>query len=189
MGLGNPGPDYQDTRHNAGFWFLERWAGFQALSFRKAWFRPFAFCTWEGGGHRLVLVKPLTFMNRSGAIVPELFRRFGAGADELLVVFDQMDLEPGRTRLKPHGSHAGHNGLRSIDEALGGKPYHRLAVGVGRPAPGVSVVDHVLGVPSTEERAAVDGALERVVPQAIDLWSSGWEPLIHAVNQRFTVSS
>lgn len=130
-----------------------------------------------------MLVKPLTYMNHSGRVVEDLFSRWGAGAQDLLVVFDQMDLAPGRTRLKPHGSHAGHNGLRSIDEALGGGDYHRLAVGIGRPSSG-SIIDHVLGVPSDEHRAAIEGALGRIVPQADELWSRGWEPLLHAVNQR-----
>lgn len=183
VGLGNPGPDYQDTRHNAGFWFLDRWAGLRNLPFRKAWFRPYRFCTWTQNGDRVVLVKPLTFMNLSGRVLATLFARWGAGPDDLLVVFDQMDLAPGRTRLKPHGTHAGHNGLRSIDAALGGGHYHRLAVGIGRPKD-TSIIDHVLGVPSDEHRASIEGALARVVPLADELWSRGWEPLLHAVNQR-----
>jgi PTH1 family peptidyl-tRNA hydrolase len=184
LGLGNPGPDYRNTRHNAGFWFLERWAGRRALSFRKAWFRPYVFSTLEVGDDRLVLVQPQTFMNHSGAVVSDLLARYGATGDDVLVVFDQMDLTPGRVRLKPHGSHAGHNGLRSLDEALGGDGYHRLALGIGRPGPGVSVVDHVLGVPSDTDRLAIDGALDRAVSAADELWSRGWEPLMNAVNQR-----
>lgn len=183
VGLGNPGPDYQETRHNAGFWFLDRWAGLRKLPFRKAWFRPYSFCTWTQGGDRIVLVKPLTYMNHSGRVIEGLFARWGAGVGDLLVVFDQMDLAPGRTRLKPHGTHAGHNGLRSVDEALGGGGYHRLAVGIGRPTSG-SIIDHVLGVPSDEHRAAIDQALARVVSRVDELWSQGWEPLLHAVNQR-----
>ena len=183
VGLGNPGPDYQATRHNAGFWFLDSWAGILGLSFRKAWFRPFLFAETSLEGNRLILVKPLTFMNRSGDALPAVLSRFGATADDLLVVFDQMDLPPGRVRLKPHGSHAGHNGLRSIDASVGVR-YHRLAVGIGRPAAGTSVVDHVLGTPSPADRAAVDEALGRIVPLADQLWPQGWEPLIHGVNQR-----
>lgn len=123
-------------------------------------------------------------MNRSGEILHDLFSRTGAGPSDLLVVFDQMDLPPGRMRLKPHGSAAGHNGLKSIDEALGTGSYHRLAVGVGRPAPDTGVIDHVLGVPSDPDRRAVEGALERAVPLAGSLWHRGWEPLMNAINQR-----
>lgn len=183
VGLGNPGPDYQATRHNAGFWFLDRWAGILGLPFRKAWFRPFSFVEARSDGNRLVLVKPLTFMNRSGDALPGVLARFDATADDLVVVFDQMDLPPGRVRMKPHGSHAGHNGLRSIDAMVGG-PYHRIAIGIGRPAAGTTVVDHVLGLPSASDRAAVDAVVDRVVPLVDQLWPQGWEPLIHGVNQR-----
>jgi len=184
VGLGNPGPDYQATRHNAGFWFLDHWAGILGFSFRKPWFRPFSWTEVKKNGDRLVLVKPLTFINRSGELLGELFTRFGATSEDLMVVFDQMDLPPGRVRMKPHGSAAGHNGLKSIDEALGHGNYHRIAVGVGRPQPGTGVVEHVLGIPSPEDRHAVDVALGRVVAPVNELWSRGWEPLIHAVNQR-----
>lgn len=189
VGLGNPGPDYRDTRHNAGFWFVEKWAGTLGLSFRKAWFRPYFFAVHEVAGDRLVLVKPLTFMNLSGQILPALLERFGAGPQDLAVVFDQMDLPPGRVRMKPKGSHAGHNGLRSIEASLGSPDYHRLALGIGRPAPGESIVDHVLGTPSPEDRASVEAALERTVALADRFWSQGWEPWIHAVNQRDLVPS
>jgi len=136
------------------------------------------------GADTLVLVKPLTFMNRSGEVIADLRARYGAAEDDLLVVFDQMDLPPGRTRIKPHGSHAGHNGLRSVESALASDRYHRLAVGIGRPEAGTSVIDHVLGRPSDADRAAVDAALDRVVPEVNLRWNRGWEALFDAVNQR-----
>ncbi len=127
-------------------------------------------------------------MNRSGVVIPELLSRFGASSSDLLVVFDQMDLPPGRLRLKPHGSSAGHNGLKSIDEFLT-EPYHRLAVGIGRPEVGQGVVEHVLGTPSVQDFQAVKSVLDRVVPQVHQRWTEGWEPLIHAVNQRHSYPS
>ncbi len=184
VGLGNPGPDYQETRHNAGFWFLDRWAGIQELSFRKAWFRPYLFCHRLIGRDTLVLVKPLTNVNRSGTIFGTLLTAFKAVPDDLLVVFDQMDLAPGRVRMKPHGSTAGHNGLRSIDAALGGDRYHRLAIGVGRPVLAGGVIDHVLGTLPAGQRLAVDAAVEKAALRADAQWREGWEALIHAVNQR-----
>jgi len=122
-------------------------------------------------------------MNRSGAILDHLFTRFRARPEDLLVVFDQMDLPPGRLRLKPHGGPGGHNGLKSIDEVVGGGDYRRLAVGIGRPDPGVSVVDHVLGPPKAEDRVAIDGALTWAVGQAQNLWAGPWEALLNAVNR------
>lgn len=184
MGLGNPGPRYRLTRHNAGFWFLDRWAGLLGLSFRKPWFQPFEFCETRRGSDRLVLVKPLTFVNRSGLILERVLGKFDAAPGDLLVVFDQMDLPPGRLRMKPHGSSAGHNGLKSIEAALGNQDYHRLALGVGRPTRSDEVVDHVLGGLSAEEAAATQTLLDWAVPLAHSLWSDRWEVLIHAFNQR-----
>jgi len=100
------------------------------------------------------------------------------------VVFDQMDLPAGRARMKPHGSSGGHNGLKSIDQALGHGRYHRIAVGVGRPGPGVSVVDHVLGAPDPGDRVSIDATLGRVIQGIDERWWRGWEPWINAVNQR-----
>jgi PTH1 family peptidyl-tRNA hydrolase len=184
VGLGNPGPDYEQTRHNAGFWFVEKWAETLGVPFRKPWFRPFSFALVRRGDDVLVLVKPLTFMNLSGRAFPSLLARFGAQPQDLLVVFDQMDLPPGRVRMKSNGSHAGHNGLKSIDAFFGNGDYHRLAVGIGRPPAGESIVDHVLGRPPAEDREAIDQAVGRTVTLVDGLWTQGWEAWIRAVNQR-----
>jgi len=132
----------------------------------------------------LVFVKPLTFMNRSGEVVPYLLKKWGAVADDVVVVFDQMDLPPGRLRMKPHGSSGGHNGLKSVDAVLGHERYHRIAVGVGRPTPGETVLDHVLGVPDDHDAQAILGSIDRVIPEVNGLWFRGWEPMIDAVNRR-----
>jgi PTH1 family peptidyl-tRNA hydrolase len=186
VGLGNPGPDYRDTRHNAGFWLVDQWAGTLGLSFRKAWFRPFLWARVRVGADTLCLVKPTTYMNHSGRAIASILRWARATPADLLVVFDQMDLPPGRVRLKPHGSAAGHNGLKSLDAHLRGA-YHRLAVGIGRPAPGRGVIDHVLGVSSTEDRAAIDAALVKTL-RAAENWNRGWEPLLNAVNSNGNAS-
>ena len=181
MGLGNPGPDYRDTRHNAGFWFLDQWAASRGLVFKKAWFQPYVWCSLVQGGHQIFFVKPMTYMNLSGTVLPVLLQKFRASPDDLLVVFDQMDLPPGRVRLKPKGSHAGHNGLRSVETALGSSDYYRLAIGIGRPAR--DILDYVLGTPDAGERAAIDAAVARSVSQSDAAWTLGWEPLLNAVNQ------
>lgn len=188
MGLGNPGLDYHNTRHNAGFWLVDHWAGLRGLSFRKPWFRPFLWTEERVGDDRLVLVKPLTFMNRSGDVLESILHRFGAEVLDLLIVFDQMDLPPGRVRLKPHGSHAGHNGLKSIDQVLGSSGYHRLAIGIGRPRTGASIVEHVLGVPTSDEKVVLDAAIEQTTRVLNSSWNQGWETVIHVVNQRSSAS-
>jgi PTH1 family peptidyl-tRNA hydrolase len=184
VGLGNPGPDFQNTRHNAGFWFVDLWAANRGLVFRKAWFQPYLWCSQTIGDDRLVLIKPLTYMNLSGAVVPALLSRFHASAEDLLIAFDQMDLPPGRVRLKPKGSHAGHNGLRSIEAALGHSDYYRLAVGIGRPAK--DIVEYVLGSPEETERESIATAVTRAVSAAEAAWTQGWDPLLNAVNQPVT---
>jgi len=127
-------------------------------------------------------------MNLSGRVVPSLRKQFGVTVEDVLVVFDQMDLPPGRVRLKPHGSAAGHNGLKSLDAAWG-PVYHRLAIGIGRPGPGVSVVDHVLGLPSADDTQLTHDALVRAVHRADALWRQGWEPLLNGLNQRHDTPS
>ncbi len=184
MGLGNPGPDFQNTRHNAGFWFVDLWAANLGLVFRKAWFRPYLWCSQTVDGNKLFLIKPLTYMNLSGNIIGDLLSRFKVKPEDLLVAFDQMDLPPGRVRLKPKGSHAGHNGLRSIEAALGHSDYYRLAVGIGRPAK--DIIEYVLGAPEGTERDAIDAAVSRAVQAAETSWTQGWDPLLNAVNQPVT---
>jgi len=164
------------------------WAERRGLSFRKAWLRPFLFLRTQEAGHELILVKPLTFVNRTGLVLPALFKKFDASAQDILAVFDQMDLPPGRVRAKPHGSSAGHNGLRSLDQAMG-TDYARLAVGVGRPREADRVIDHVLGRPSADEQQAIDARLKSLVERLDRVWTKGWEALIDAANQRNEPSS
>ncbi len=123
-------------------------------------------------------------MNLSGAVVPALLSRFRVSATDLLIAFDQMDLPPGRVRLKPKGSHAGHNGLRSIEAALGHADYYRLAIGIGRPAK--EIVEYVLGAPEGAERESIDAAVSRAAQAAETTWTQGWDSLLNAVNQPVT---
>ena len=168
MGLGNPGSSYQNTRHNAGFWFIDQLAALAGVSLYK----PF-FCSWRQAvvkyqGHTVVLLQPLTFMNQSGRILSRLQRRFRFERGHFLVAVDQMDLPPGRLRLKPKGGDAGHNGLKSLGEAWGSESFRRLTIGIGRPYDGAKVLEHVLGRLDTPERQMVDDALHEA---GILFWS------------------
>ena len=159
MGLGNPGSSYQNTRHNAGFWFVDQLAILAGISLYKP-----LFCSWRQAvvktqGHTVVLVQPLTFMNNSGQILSRLQRRFAFEREQFLVAVDQMDLPPGRLRLKPKGSDAGHNGLKSLGNAWGTESFRRLSIGIGRPYDGAKVLEHVLGKWETVERQFVDSVL------------------------------
>jgi len=170
VGLGNPGADYDRTRHNAGFWFVDalaaqanaRWGLDSKLhgEIAKA----------EVAGHTLWLLKPSTFMNASGRSVAAALRYWKIDPAECLVAHDELDLAPGVARLKFDGGHGGQNGLRDIHAQLGHGKYHRLRVGIGHPGDKTKVTPWVLGRPGRDDeaaiRAAVDDAL-RVLPLAL----------------------
>lgn len=149
VGLGNPGSQYDKTRHNAGFVFLDHLLVAQAgnWSVSPQFHGETAGCAL--GGSRLVLLKPMTYMNRSGMAVGGLLRYYKFQPDELLVVHDELDLPEGVVKLKKGGGHAGHNGLRDIIAHLQSADFFRLRIGIGRPQHG-SVADYVLSRPAAE---------------------------------------
>jgi PTH1 family peptidyl-tRNA hydrolase len=165
-GLGNPGREHADTRHNAGFWYADKLAARLGASFTHE--SRFASAVARTGDVRIA--KPLTYMNASGRAVAALARFFGFLPGEILVVHDELDLRPGEVKLKLGGGVAGHNGLRDIQAQLGSAEFWRLRVGIGHPRdsplPQQAVVDYVLRPPRPEERAAFESALER----ALDAW-------------------
>lgn len=162
-GLGNPGPEYDDTRHNIGWWVVDR----LSAEWRLGPFERQGPALVAGGavdGRAVRLLKPLTYMNRSGAALTLLAgERFDPGSD-LLVVVDDVALDVGRIRFRARGSAGGHNGLKSIESALGTREYARLRIGVGSPPPGVDMVDWVLSSFESEEEERVLAAL----PTAVD---------------------
>jgi PTH1 family peptidyl-tRNA hydrolase len=168
IGLGNPGERYAATRHNAGFWFVDDLARQHGGVFRsEAKFFGDA-CRVSLGGQDLWLLKPMTYMNRSGQSLSAFARFYKLAPEELLVVHDELDLPPGTARLKKGGGHGGHNGLRDITSALGGGGFLRLRLGVGHPGHKDAVVDYVLNRPSRDEERAISEAVDRaarVVPE------------------------
>jgi peptidyl-tRNA hydrolase, PTH1 family len=165
-GLGNPGPEYDDTRHNVGWWLVDRLAADWKLgSFRRR--GPAMEATGRVGSQEVVLLKPQTYMNRSGGALSALRRavEFDAVTD-LLVVVDDAAIEVGRLRFRPSGSAGGHNGLKSIEAALGTREYARLRIGVGPVPPGVDMADFVLAPMKRSDEEAVierfDAAVEGV---------------------------
>lgn len=142
-GLGNPGPTYQWTRHNAGFLFLDRLASSENAEITR---KSFSGLTgeWSYAGHRLILLKPLTFMNLSGKAVMQALQFYKLPTSQLIVIHDELDLPYGTVRFKQGGGHGGHNGLRSITEQLGKNDFIRLRIGIGKSAHG-DTTGHVLG--------------------------------------------
>ena len=161
VGLGNPGTEYEATRHNAGFWWTEALAREFKLSLAldKNYHARLARTTLAG--QTVWLLEPLTFMNLSGKSVAALARFFKIAPEEILVVHDELDIIPGHAKLKFGGSHAGHNGLRDIHAQLGTGDYWRLRIGVGHPGVKSEVINWVLKKPSQEHRAAIEDSIVR----------------------------
>ena len=162
VGLGNPGPRYDQTRHNAGFWFVDALAREAGCTLRKE-----ARFHGELGrcriGNDVRLLKPDTFMNRSGQSVAAVARYFGVDVERILVVHDDLDLAPGVVRLKRGGGHGGHNGLRDLIAHLGSRAFLRLRLGIGHPGHRDEVVDYVLSRPRPEEREAIETGIRRAL--------------------------
>ena len=175
VGLGNPGPGYARTRHNAGFMVLDRLAEAEGLAFRTR--GEVAIAEWGQGW----LMKPLTYMNRSGLAVAPFVRKKGIPLERLLVVHDDLDLPLGRLRLKRGGSAGGQRGVASIIEALGDDGFDRLRIGIGRPPPGEDPVDWVLSPFRPDERPV----LERVLKAAADAVRTWREEGLLAAQNRF----
>ena len=162
VGLGNPGARFTASRHNVGFRFIDLLAKKTEIRLND---RRAKAVLGQGriDGHEVVLAKPRTFMNNSGEGVEYLLTRFGGRPSDLLVVYDEMALPTGRIRLRPQGSHAGHNGIRSIISTVQTEEFPRLRIGVGQPDQGASYVPHVLGKFSKEEETLIAQAVQDAV--------------------------
>jgi PTH1 family peptidyl-tRNA hydrolase len=158
VGLGNPGADYVDTRHNAGFWLIDEIAADRGASFRFEKRSNADECKFNASGRDIYLQKPQTFMNRSGQAVVALARYYKIKAEEILVIHDELDLPPGTNRIKQGGGHGGHNGLRDIVNHLGSREFFRIRVGIGHPGNASQVVNYVLHKPSVADLAEIENA-------------------------------
>lgn len=191
IGLGNPGREYAETRHNAGFLVLDRLARSLGLRFKK----PF-FAAWmeakdrielaEGEWVDLILVKPLTYMNASGAILSRLLKRHQLDLDSVHVVYDTLDLPAGRLRIRKKGSAGGQRGLASIIDALGDGNFPRIAVGIGRPEQKSEVVAHVLSVPTGEELRNFNTGLDQAAEALQELAQSPIDMVMNTYNVKQT---
>lgn len=164
VGLGNPGREYEETRHNAGFWWVDRVVAGRGASFsldRKFHGQATRI---NLSGRETWLLKPATFMNRSGQSVSALSAFYKITPEEILVIHDELDLPPGDARLKKGGGHGGHNGLRDIIAHLGTPDFWRLRLGIGHPGDKSRVADFVLHPAGREEQALIDAAIDKSLP-------------------------
>jgi peptidyl-tRNA hydrolase, PTH1 family len=161
VGLGNPGQQYEKTRHNAGFLFLDSLAAERSCIWsNKPGFQGF-MSECNIAGEKVLLLKPQAFMNRSGQSVGKVARYYKLEPQDILVVHDELDFDVGVVKLKKDGGHAGHNGLRDIIAHLGSKDFYRLRIGIGRPPTGGVVADYVLSVPSKADGQLVLSAIDQ----------------------------
>jgi PTH1 family peptidyl-tRNA hydrolase len=161
VGLGNPGKEYERTRHNAGFWVVERFAASGGIALRKEAKYQALVGRQEATGAWLLM--PQSYMNASGRAVQMLSGFFKIKPEEILVVHDELDFPPGTAKIKQGGGIAGHNGLKDISQRLASHDYWRLRIGVGKPPPGSEGADYVLQKPPAEERAAIDASIDKAL--------------------------
>ncbi len=168
VGLGNPGAEYEDTRHNAGFWWIDALARELNVNLvpDKSYFAKVART--QVKGQTVWLLEPQTFMNLSGKSVGALAKFFKIAPEEILVAHDELDVVPGQAKLKFGGSHAGHNGLRDIQAQLGSADFWRLRLGIGHPGVKAEVADYVLRRPPSDERRAIEDGIQSTMV-ALDL--------------------
>ncbi len=186
VGLGNPGKAYAQTRHNVGMWVIERAAA--RWSIRLSPRGTAQRGSGRLGGKLVELAGLLDWMNLSGPPLKGLLREFELTADELIVIHDDLDLEPGRLRIKLAGGHGGHNGIKSVIEALGTSQFVRLKIGIGRPAPGQDSADYVLEPVTRNEMAVFEPCLERAVDAMECLLHRGPEAAMNQFNIREKVA-
>ena len=181
IGLGNPGARYAETRHNAGFWVIDRLAGRLEARVNQAQDEALVG-RGRYGGEELLLAKPQTFMNESGRAIAALARRYGLVPDEILVIYDDLALDTGVLRMRAKGSAGGHNGVKSVIHYLGTESFPRLRIGIGAVPAGMQGVEYVLGVPGKEERTRLEAAVDAAV-QAVLAWvGEGIERAMSRVN-------
>ena len=186
VGLGNPGREYEGTRHNVGFGVLDRLAGKFDCSFRRKWRFSAQVAETAFNGGKIVLVKPQTYMNRSGAAVASAMRWLKITPAKMLVIVDDADLPLGQIRLRASGGSGGHNGLRSIIEALGGaEGFPRLRIGIGRSgSAGEDITGHVLGEFAAREREPAERAIEIAVDAVACCLREGLTTAMNQFNRR-----
>jgi len=182
-GLGNPGPRYANTRHNVGWMLLDAFARKHGVAVDQRGFEGlYGELRWGPDAEKVLLLKPLTYMNLSGRSVAQAARFFRIDPADVLVLHDDLDLEVGRLRLRARGSSGGHNGIKSIIAELGTEAFPRLKIGIGRPAPGWQVVDWVLAPFGPDDAATVAGVLPRAVAAVECFLTDGIEAAMNRYN-------
>jgi len=171
-GLGNPGEKYERTRHNAGFFVIDRLSEENSIPLSKQKF-DLVYGRGKIGGYDVILAKPMSYMNKSGFPLRKLADYIGLTSEDLFVIYDDIDLMFERIRLKDKGGHGGHNGIRSLIDAFGTRDFPRLRIGIGRPDGEKDVTGHVLGRFSAEETEIMNSVVERAGQAVVSVVKDG----------------
>lgn len=182
VGLGNPGDKYSKTRHNAGFWFVDELAHRKGATFKSEAKFSGEVCKLNIAGQAVWLLKPTTFMNRSGLAAKQISSFYKIAVDEVIVVHDELDLSPGTVRLKSGGGHGGHNGLRDLHAQLG-KEYWRLRIGIGHPGDRNKVVDYVLSNASKADEIEIMNTIERTANHIDEIVSGDMQKVMNELHR------
>ena len=183
VGLGNPGEKYAHTRHNAGFEVMERLEAYYGVKLRRKFLLQGQTAEITDGETKIVLCEPLTYMNKSGECLRKLLNRFKVPQEQMIVIFDDIDLPPGKVRVRKNGGAGTHNGMRSIASCLGKTDFPRIRIGTGDRPAGESLVDWVLGRPSGEEKERMEAAFDKAA-EVVRIWiRDGIEAAMQKGNQ------
>ncbi|MEC5425999.1 aminoacyl-tRNA hydrolase [Virgibacillus sp. C22-A2] len=179
VGLGNPGKRYKDTRHNVGFMAIDELIRRNHWELDKSKFNG-NYTVEHIGNEKVILLQPQTFMNLSGESIKPLMNYYNIDVEDVLVIYDDLDLPAGKIRLRQKGGHGGHNGIRSTIDHLGTKEFKRIRIGVGRPVKPIPVVDYVLGNFSEEEQADIAISIKNSA-DACEMWLK--KPFLEVMNE------
>ena len=182
IGLGNPGAKYLHSRHNIGFWCVDRFAREKSLTFSKVT-QNAIFAEGEIEETRIILAKPQTYVNNSGKAVSDLLDLYGISTSGLLLVYDDMELTVGSLRIRTGGGSGGHNGMKSVIDYVGSSDFARLRIGIGRPPVGSSEIEHVLGEMQNEEYDSVDKAIAQAIEAICCVLTQGIEEAMNIFNK------
>ncbi|WP_102029466.1 aminoacyl-tRNA hydrolase [Salirhabdus sp. Marseille-P4669] len=179
VGLGNPGKKYDQTRHNVGFMVIDELARRNNWTLNKEKFKSF-YTVEQMDGEKVILLKPQTYMNLSGEAVLAAKDYFDIELDDIVVIYDDLDLPPGKVRLRQKGGHGGHNGIRNIIDHVHDKNFNRIRIGIGRPEGRMPVVDYVLGKFSDEQKPLIENSIE-LASEAVEMWLT--KPFLEVMNK------
>ena len=185
IGLGNPGSEYHETRHNAGFMVIDRLAETLSLKFKNPFFKNYLIAVGNYQDKRVVLIKPTTFMNRSGLIFNYIPGKY-IFTDNMIVICDNMDLPVATCRVKNRGSNSSHNGMSSIINSYGSEEFIRIYVGISKPVQGESVISHVLGKLEDSEISDFSKGIDRAGKAALSLLTTDVQRVMNEYNRKNT---